>query len=120
MVDDSQDILDLTRVILETAGYEVFTALSGKEALALLDEIHAPHLILLDVSMDEMSGTHFLDILERRHPFILDQVPVILFSGLDQITEGRASGFIRKPVDVDRFLDAVRGFISRQDILQAR
>ena len=55
IVDDDATIVTLYREILHSAGYEVISASSGKEALAMA--IHErPDLILLDVMMPEKDG----------------------------------------------------------------
>ena len=54
VVDDEQDICEILQYNLETEGYEVETANSAEEALAL--PLTDYSLILLDVMMREMSG----------------------------------------------------------------
>ena len=111
VIDDSDDNLILNRTILEMEDYEVFTALSGSEALAFLTEIAQPDLILLDMRMEGMSGSEFLLVLEEKQPEIFENVPVVFLSAIDKAPVSKAAGFIRKPVDMDKFLVAVHGFI---------
>ena len=54
-VDDEPDILRLTQFLLESWGYEVATASSGKEAVEQAQVVE-PDLILMDVNMEEMNG----------------------------------------------------------------
>lgn len=98
---------------LEMEGYKVTTAESGVEALALLSRTPRPDLILLDVKMQEMSGPEFLAALECTSPKTLAQVPIIFFSSVDDIPESQASGFIQKPVSIDKFIAAVRHYIDK-------
>ncbi len=111
IVDDSTDQLELNKHILELADYEVFTAMSGTEALVVLDEIARPDLILLDMRMEDMSGPEFLLALEEKRPEIIENVPVVFLTALDQVPISKAVGFIKKPFDLDRFLESVHGFI---------
>lgn len=111
VIDDSFDTLALQKLLLELEGFEVFTAQSGTEALAVLSKIDEPNLILLDMQMDDMTGAEFLTILEERRPEIIEDVPVVFVTGLDEVPKSRAVGFIRKPADMDHFLKAVHGFI---------
>lgn len=113
VIDDNSDALSLNRTILEMEGYEVFTAESGKEGLTLLCNIPQPDLVLLDMRMEDMSGPEFLIVLEETHPEILENVPVVFLSAMETSQESRASGFIRKPIDVDKFLEAVHFFIEK-------
>ncbi len=111
IIDDDLDLLLLNKTILEMENFEVFTAQSGSEALALLNNISFPHLIILDMKMGEMSGIEFLKKLEQERPDIVEAVPIVFMTGLDQIPECRASGFIRKPTGISNFIKAVRKFI---------
>lgn len=111
VVDDSADLLCLSKTILEMRDYEVFTALSGKEALSTLDEINRPDLILLDMQMEDMSGPNFLVELEKSRPDIIENVPVVFLTAMDKVPFSKAVGFIRKPFNIDKFLETVHRFI---------
>jgi two-component system response regulator VicR len=55
VVDDEPDVVDLIKLVLESDGYTVITAYSGKESLEKLDK-ETPDLILLDIMMPQMDG----------------------------------------------------------------
>lgn len=111
VIDDSFDTLALQKLLLELEGFEVFTAQSGTEALAMLSKIDKPNLILLDMQMDDMTGAEFLTVLEERKPKIIEAVPVVFVTGLDEVPKSKAIGLIRKPADMDHFLKAVHRFV---------
>lgn len=111
VIDDSADMLMLQRSVLETEGYEVFTANSGARAFEVLSEIGAPELILLDVQMEDMSGLDFLEILEERFPEIIETVPVVFLTGMETVPKSKAVGFIRKPMDATKFLESIHRYI---------
>ena len=113
VVDDSADLLSLSKAVLELDDYEVFTALSGKDALVVLAEIAQPDLILLDMRMEDMSGPEFLLALEEKRPEIIENVPVVFVTGLDKVPASKAVGFIKKVCDIDKFLEAIHGFIEK-------
>lgn len=113
LIDDCPDALEVNRIILELEGYDVASAQSGSEGLALLFDIRRPDLILLDVTMQEMSGLDFLKALEGRKPDILADVPIVFFSGIETAPPSAASGFIRKPAPVHKFLTEVRYYVDR-------
>ena len=54
-IDDDKDILLLLRYNLESEGYDVETALSGKKGLSIAHKLK-PNLILIDIMMPEMDG----------------------------------------------------------------
>ena len=58
VVDDEQDLCEILRFNLRNEGFEVATANSAEEALALLSEAKRGEidLMLLDVMMERMSG----------------------------------------------------------------
>ena len=55
LVDDEQDILEFLGYALRKEGFIVFTALNGKDAIAIAKKEN-PDLIILDIMMPEMDG----------------------------------------------------------------
>jgi two-component system, OmpR family, alkaline phosphatase synthesis response regulator PhoP len=55
LVDDEQDILDFLSYNLKKEGFQVYSALNGKDAVSIAKK-ETPHLIILDVMMPEMDG----------------------------------------------------------------
>ncbi len=112
IIDDCSEILFVQRTLLELEGFEVFTAQSGTEALAVLSEIDQPKLILLDMQMQDMSGVDFLTLLELKRPKIMAAVPVAFVTGMADVPQGKTVGIINKPVDLDQFITDVHRFIN--------
>lgn len=54
IVDDEIDLVNMLQSFLNMKGYEVITALDGREVLEKLNE--RPDLILLDVNMPQLDG----------------------------------------------------------------
>ena len=75
VVDDNIDSITILRSILESNGFIVRTAQSGREALAQLAQ-EIPDVILLDVMMPEMSGLEVLERIKTSHA--TSRLPVIL------------------------------------------
>jgi two-component system OmpR family response regulator len=111
VIDDNQDLLLCDKIILERAGHEVLTAASGKEGLTTLAENPAPDLILLDMRMYDMSGPEFLEALEKQKPEIIENVPIVFFTNMDEVPESKASGFIRKDKGIEGLLEGVHHFL---------
>ena len=55
LVDDEPDIIEFLSYNLKKEGYQVFTALNGKDAIVIAKK-ELPQLILLDVMMPELDG----------------------------------------------------------------
>lgn len=64
VVDDEQIIRDLLKAVLSDEGYEVFTAASGREGLALFQG-RRPQFTLLNLLMPEMSGIEVLKHIRK-------------------------------------------------------
>lgn len=112
VIDDSREMLDLQKMILENDGFIVTTALGGAVALELLAHMKEPTLIILDQQMDYMSGSEFLDILQGRKPNFTSHVPVVFMSCTQPPPNDKAVGFIQKFPDIDVFLEKVHHFIA--------
>ena len=103
LIEDEDDIREVARLSLENAeGWEVQTARSGPEGLALAGRAR-PDAILLDVMMPGMDGPA---TLERLHSTVAtEHIPVILFTAKSQAAELRrfaelgAAAVITKPFD---------------------
>jgi CheY-like chemotaxis protein len=104
LVDDEVNILAAMRRVLRREGYQILTANSGKEGLALLAD-HAVDVIVSDQRMPEMSGVEFLRKAKLTHP---DTVRIVLSgytelqSVTDAINEGAVYKFLTKPWDDDQ------------------
>lgn len=77
VVDDEVDNLDLLAHLLRSAGYEVSTAPTGREALDLARRLD-PDLILLDVRMPGMDGFEVCSALKSEEA--TRDIPVIFLS----------------------------------------
>ncbi len=76
IVDDEPDTIFLLKSIVRNAGYDVLSALSGKDAIKKCKEMN-PDLILLDLMMPEMDGWETLRYIRE-----MADVPVIVLSAV--------------------------------------
>jgi CheY-like chemotaxis protein len=79
-VDDEENPLILRRLVLEKAGYNVITASSAAQALAILATRHVD-LVLSDHLMQGPTGAELARQIKASWPTL----PVVLFSGVNQI-----------------------------------
>ncbi len=102
VVDDQPDAADMLAAALELDGFEVRTAISGQQALQLIEQFQ-PHMVLLDVSMPGMDGCELTRQLRERHG---DAIVLIAVSGSDpqdtrvSQTFDSVDHYFRKPVDM--------------------
>ncbi len=76
VVDDQEEILASTRLLLEREGHRVLTAASGQEALALFSPEQV-HLVLVDYFMPRMSGEEVVREIRKRDR----DVQILLMTG---------------------------------------
>ena len=111
--DDEKDIVSALTIYLTTAGYQVFPAYDGTEALDLLrrEDIH---LVLLDIMMPKLDGIHTMQRLRE-----FSNVPVILLTAKSEdndkilgLTAG-ADDYVTKPFNPVEVLARVKSQLRR-------
>jgi len=105
-IDDEEPALLLRRLVLENAGYRVFTALTGKQGIELFR--HQPiDVVILDYWMADMDGLDVAEQLKGLSP----KTPIIMLSGYTSILDeglGRVDLWLRKGEgDPEQLLAAV-------------
>jgi two-component system alkaline phosphatase synthesis response regulator PhoP len=118
LVDDEPDILEFLSYNLKKAGYEIFQANTGKEAIEIAREV-LPHLVLLDVMMPEMDGIETCEEL-RTYPDLNKCVIAFLTARAEdysQIAGFEAGGddYIAKPVKPKVLLSRIKALLKRTD-----
>jgi CheY-like chemotaxis protein len=121
IVDDDEDFLEATRIVIEKSGYAVETCVSAKECVAKL-KVVKPDLIICDVMMEtDHSGFDLCREL-KRVPDTKD-VPVIMLTAVDQkysMNFSSAAGdtswlpvddFIDKPVEAKILIERIRKYL---------
>jgi len=112
VVDDIADNLILLQTVLESEGYIVETAQSGKAALDKLEEVD-PDLVLLDIMMPGLNGYEVTRQVRQNERFA--SLPIVLLTAHDEFfqkpyREVGADDLIRKPIDFDELLDKVANY----------
>jgi DNA-binding response OmpR family regulator len=79
VVDDDPAIRRLLDDKLEGAGYEVWTAGSGDQALEVIQRRGMPHLAIVDINMPGMNGLRFCQTVQQ-----FSDCPVIMLSAVDE------------------------------------
>ena len=118
VVDDQQEILDLTASVLSGAGFATTTTNSGRDALQRLEDEDFD-LVLLDINMPEMDGWETLRLLRADED--LAAVPVVMFSvkgetsdKVHSLQEG-ASGYVTKPFVIDDLVGRIEAVLESRD-----
>jgi len=99
IVDDDPDAISFVRCVLEDHGYESIHSLSSVTALDMVRS-QKPDLILLDLFMPEKSGIRLFR--EIREDPELQGIPVVVVSGMPQVTGIDVRTFIGRQVEPSR------------------
>lgn len=116
LVDDEPSIRETVSRYLRFVGYEVRTAGTGREALALIEAGEfRPELILLDVMLPDADGYELLGRLRAEGP----QTAVVFLTARDartDVVKGLAAGgddYITKPFGMDEVAARVSAVLRR-------
>lgn len=116
LIDDDSDFRSALRSLLESHGYHVIEAPSGKDGLRMVVE-HKPDVIVLDIMMEttvEGYGvTHALRHGDEYAAF--RQVPILMISSIEECPDARfpmspevemirPDRYLTKPLDIPEFL----------------
>ena len=120
VVDDNEIILKTVSLKLQGAGYEVFTALDGAEAVAAARK-ESPDLILLDIGFPPdvdgvpWDGFRLMEWLHRLDE--MRRIPIIIITGSEdpknkeRAVNCGAVAFFHKPIDHDDLLKVIRSVL---------
>jgi two-component system alkaline phosphatase synthesis response regulator PhoP len=117
LVDDEPDILEFLKYNLELEGYEILTALNGKEALEKLSE--NIHLCILDLMMPVLDGFDLIERIQKDSRF--KDIPVIFLTAKNsEIAEIRALelgavDYIQKPISPKKLIARVKSNLKKTE-----
>ena len=87
VIDDDAQLVDSVRILLESAGYEVFCAYQAEKGMALAREIH-PDLIVLDILFAGPPSPDGVEISRQlAQASELEDTPVIILSGVKKVLD---------------------------------
>ncbi|MBK7894158.1 MAG: response regulator [Candidatus Promineifilaceae bacterium] len=112
VVDDEEAARFVMKRLLEQEGYAVFTAVSGVDALIILEEHPDIDLLLLDIMMPVLNGFELLELVQSN--ITLSQMKIIMISAMAQVEDkvqafrGGAHDYMVKPIEKAELLARVR------------
>jgi CheY-like chemotaxis protein len=113
LIEDDRDICEIVAQVLDEEGYQTVTVSNGAEGLKLLRSAATrPFLIVLDLMLPVMDAWQFRS--EQSGDAQIADIPVVIFSANPKIAQHAgslgAAAMIRKPPNLDEFLDVVSRF----------
>ena len=117
VIDDDQDFRASVRSLLESRGYEVFEAVSGRDGVGQIKE-HKPDVILLDVMMEtSVEGYGVAYSLKHQDEYAeYSHIPVFMVSSIQESPDERfpmsaetemirPDRYLTKPLDIAKFFE---------------
>ena len=121
VVDDDKNTRMFLSAVLENAGYTVFTACDGEDALVVMDREHID-LVVLDIMMPKMDGYELTRTLRESD----NNLPILMVSA-KQLPADKHKGFlvgtddyITKPIDDEEMLYRIKALLRRAKIASDR
>ncbi len=116
VVEDERDVLEPTRLLLQSCGYDVTGSATAEEAYRYFESIH-PHVLVVDYKLPGMNGADFL-----RHARTADPtVSALMITGLvPQMASIEAQAqemgitVLRKPLRVEELQKAIEEVVSKR------
>jgi twitching motility two-component system response regulator PilH len=115
IVDDSPTETHKISSILTRNGFEVITAESGEEGVAVA-KVQLPDVVLMDIVMPGLNGFQATRQLSKDAK--TSHIPVIIVTTKDQETDRvwgerqGAKGYLTKPVDDETLIGAIKKLIA--------
>jgi two-component system, OmpR family, alkaline phosphatase synthesis response regulator PhoP len=112
LVDDEIDFLQLLKARLEANGYDVVTAMDGKEALEKFKR-EKPDALILDVMMPEINGLEVLKAIREED----QKLPIFIITAFTNeerfklANQFNASGFILKTSDLQAEINNINNIL---------
>ena len=109
LVEDDADSAEALLMVMERAGYDGRCVDSAADALAVLRSDDRPDVMLLDLTLRDLSGAALLDTFAKAAPL----PPTVVISASPERTlrdaaeRLRARGALRKPFGTEAFLLAI-------------
>jgi DNA-binding NtrC family response regulator len=107
LADDDDDIRSVFEMVL-SEHFEVSSASTGQEAIALAQELR-PDVVLLDWTLTDSSGADVVKSLRAIGPDFVS-MPIVVVSGaagVKEIAAGVGAVPCPKPCDVDQLISAI-------------
>ncbi|MFA5089112.1 MAG: response regulator [Candidatus Omnitrophota bacterium] len=108
IVEDEQSSIEISKNILENAGFQTIIGKNGQEGLALAAKEN-PHVIIADILMPDMDGFALYKELKKNEG--TKNIPILILTVRKNMKESflalGANAFLAKPVNPQEFLEEV-------------
>jgi len=115
VIEDDQVVLKLLDHMFTRRGYSVSTAVDGRAACTMIEEIEPPGLVLLDVMLPYVDGFELIRRIRERPDWA--DVPIIMLTAKAQernvvrALDAGANDYVVKPFKPEELIARVRRFV---------
>jgi len=111
-IEDEKEMLDLTRIVLERAGYEMLAAVGGADGIEAVKR-EKPDLVLLDLMMPDVDGWEVYRQMKADKE--VADIPVIIITARTQSIDkvlglkvAKVADYITKPFGPSDLINSVK------------
>lgn len=115
IIDDDNDLLDVTKSLLTRKGFDIETIDTWKNGFEKV-KLYNPQIILLDVFLSDVDGLEICKQLKSDSH--TSHIPILIFSAYPRIAESAiyeygADDFIAKPFEVNDLVSKMHSVLSQ-------
>lgn len=118
--DDAYNVYIMERFLdRENISYTSVTDISTLESILI--SLHEINIVLLDLEMPKRDGYEIIEILKE---YIPPEIPIVACTvhtaEINRTRKLGFSGFIAKPLDIDRFSEQIQRILAGESLWEAR
>lgn len=119
IIEDEEEVRDILKLHLESAGYEVIEAEDGEKAIESMKEgsnLLRVGLIITDIRMPKINGVEAIEYLREHAP----SKPIIVVTGYPDtdlaisLMQKGVKEYLVKPVEKEKLLEKVKAVLSEE------
>ena len=116
IIDDADDVSELTQRVLTTRGYQVITLADGSQVFETL-QTQKPDLIILDMLLPDKNGDEICHEIKSDSNY--KHIPIIITTGQAIVDESqqeipgllRPDDYLPKPFEIEELLDKIENLL---------
>lgn len=113
IIEDDNDILEITSLILNINNFEVFGVNETRDIIGLVT-LHQPDLILTDYMLPGLTGGQICTLIKSNSE--TETIPVVLMSAYTKqaidIVNFKYDAFVQKPFDTEHLVAVINKFVN--------